>query len=114
MIADEFRKLALALPQVEEGRHQGHADFRVGGKIFATLGPDEDWGMIKLPPEQQEEYVETEAGTFEPFPGAWGRQGCTKVHLAGAHGPSVRQALVSAWIARAPKRLARQYDEETL
>ena len=49
--ADAFRRLALSLPEAVEGSHMGHADFRVCGKIFATLGPDETWGMVKLTPE---------------------------------------------------------------
>ena len=52
MTADEFRGLALDLPEAVEGAHMGHPDFRVGGKIFASLGPDEAWGMVKLPPDQ--------------------------------------------------------------
>ena len=114
LTADEFRRLALSLPQSTEGGHQGHTDFRVGGKIFATLGEDEAWGMVKLPPEMQVELVETKPEVFEAFPGAWGRQGCTKVHLAAARKSVVRPALVAAWFARAPRRLASQYDEETL
>lgn len=56
-----FRKIALSLPEAVEGAHQGHADFRVGKPIFATLGyPDEDWGMVKLTPEQQAIVVEAE------------------------------------------------------
>ena len=50
-----FRKLALALDGASEGAHGGHADFRSGGKVFATLGyPDETWAMVKLTPDQQE------------------------------------------------------------
>ena len=55
MTADEFRRLALNLPEVVEGSHMGHADFRVGGKVFATLGyPDERYGAIMLTPQDQD------------------------------------------------------------
>jgi hypothetical protein len=94
-----------------EGAHMGHADFRVRGKVCATLGPDEDWGMVKLTPDQQASFVRTEPAAFQPFNGAWGRRGCTKVHLAAAHESSVWQALRAAWCNTAPKRLAQQYDE---
>ena len=58
MTADQFRRLALSFPGAAEGAHQGHADFRAGGKIFATLGyPSEKWGMLKLTPTQQAEYL---------------------------------------------------------
>ena len=71
--SDEFRTLALSLPDVAEGAHMGHPDFRVRGKIFATLGyPDEAWGMVKLKPEQQAVLVQAEPAVFRPIKGeAW-------------------------------------------
>jgi hypothetical protein len=87
-----------------------HPDFRVHGKIFATLGPDEDWAMVKLTPGQQASFVRLEPEVFEPFAGAWGRRGCTRVWLAAAQELLVRQALLDAWRNTAPKRLAREYD----
>jgi hypothetical protein len=111
MTADDFRALALSLPQAEEREHMGHPDFRVGGKIFATLGPDEAWGMVKLTPDQQSTFVRTESDVFQPIKGAWGRRGCTRVELAAATEPSVRQALSLAWRNTAPKKLHRDLDE---
>jgi hypothetical protein len=110
MTAQEFRDLALSLPEVTEAAHMGHPDFRVRGKIFATLGPDEVWGMAKLTPDQQAVFVRTEPNVFQPVNGTWGRRGCTYVRLEAATEPSVRQALVAAWRNTAPKRLARQLD----
>ena len=75
MTADEFRSLALELPEATEEEHMNHPDFRVGGKIFATLGPDEVWGMVKLTPQQQVSYLGTEPDVFGPASGAWGRGG---------------------------------------
>jgi hypothetical protein len=112
MTADEFRSLALGLPEASEEAHMGHPDFRVRGKIFATLGPDEDWGMVKLTADQQASIVCTEPDVFQPFSGAWGRRGCTKVCLAAAQELTVRQALIAAWRNTAPKRLAQQFNEE--
>src|SRR5438874_7297170 len=97
MTADAFRRLALSLPEAVEGSHMGHADFRVGGKIFATLGPDESWGMVKLTPEQQVEFVRLTPKIFEPISGAWGRRGATKVVLKAATKTAVVPALVAAW-----------------
>jgi hypothetical protein len=111
MTANDFRNLALALPEVVEASHMDHPDFRVGGKIFATLGPDEAWGLVKLTPEQQALFVSSEPKVFQTFQGAWGRRGSTRVILEEASEPSVRQALTAAWRNTAPKRLARQYDE---
>jgi len=90
----------------------GHPDFRVRGKIFATLGPNEEWGMVKLTPEQQRAFVQDEPKVFQPFNGAWGARGCTKVRLLPAKKQTVRRALVAAWRNTAPKRLSEQFQEE--
>lgn len=106
---DEFRALALALPEVVEGEHQAHPDFRVGGKIFATLGPDGTWGMVKLSPEGQAAAVLAAPGAFQPFPGAWGKAGCTKVVLARARKAAARDALAAAWRFSAPRALLEKH-----
>ena len=111
MTADDFRSLALSLPEAVEKAHMGHPDFRVRGKIFATLAPGEERGMVKLTPDQQALFVRTEPDVFEPVPGAWGRKGCTYIRLEAATEPSVRQSLVAAWRNTAPKRLAAQFDD---
>jgi hypothetical protein len=106
MSSNRFRRVALALPEVIEGSHQGHADFRVGGRIFATLGyPGEDWGMVKLTREQQSVLVEAEPDIFRPVPGGWGKQGSTNVRLAEADQTTLQSALTLAWSNAAPKSL---------
>jgi hypothetical protein len=98
MTADQFRRLALSLPETSAGSHGGHADFRVGGKIFATLGyPDVTWGMVKLTAEQQARYVSAAPKVFAPVKGAWGKQGCTNVRLKAATKASLSPALIAAW-----------------
>ena len=75
-----------------------HPDFRVGGKIFATLAyPDDSWGMVKLAPEQQFNFVSTYPDAFQPVKGAWGLKGCTNVHLAKATAAALRPAMQAAW-----------------
>jgi hypothetical protein len=102
-----FRRLALGLPEAVEVGHMGHPDFRVGGKIFATLGyPDAGWGMVKLTPEQQEAFASAEPGVFVPANGAWGRRGATTVLLRAAKAGSLRVALAAAWRNVAPRSLA--------
>ena len=110
MTAKAFRSFALSLPEATEGAHMGHADFRVRGKIFATLGPEEDWGMVKLPPDEQADLVDEDDGVYQPAKGAWGLQGCTMVRLREAKVQTVRHALVAAWRKAAPKGLVRAYD----
>jgi hypothetical protein len=105
--AADFRRLALSLPEVTEAAHMGHPDFRVAGKIFATLGyPGAGWGMVGLTPEQQEFFVRAEPAAFAPVKGRWGMAGATNVRLQKAKKAAVREALITAWRNRAPKRLA--------
>ena len=113
MTPDEFRRLALCLPEAVEQEHMGHPDFRVRGKIFATLhGRDEVNGMVKLTPEQQKAFVREEPAMYAAIPGGWGRGGATLVKLRAAKASSVRHALAAAWRNTAPKRLAAKLDEE--
>jgi len=98
MTPDKFRRLALDLPGVSEKEHMGHPDFRVRGRIIATLGyPDENWGMVKLTPEQQRSFAATAAGTFRSCTGVWGERGATNVQLETAKVAVVRAALDAAW-----------------
>ena len=102
----DFKRLALRLPEVMASAHMGHPDFRVGGRIFATLGyPKAGWGMVKLTPDQQEFYVRAQPAAWVPANGSWGRQGATTVLLRLARNALVREALLEAWTNRAPKRL---------
>jgi hypothetical protein len=104
---DNFRKLALALPEAAESAHMEHPDFRVGGKVFATLGyPAKGWGMVKLTAEQQHYFSKAEPEVFVPVKGAWGRGGATNVMLKKATKNTVSEALRAAWRNRAPKKLA--------
>jgi hypothetical protein len=98
MTADKFRMLALALPGAVESEHMSHPDFRVGGKVFASLGyPDGTWGMVKLTPEQQRAFVEQAPETFKPCNGAWGVRGCTNVHLESAKTQDVKAAVKTSF-----------------
>jgi hypothetical protein len=111
MSVRRFRRMALALPGVVESSHMGHPDFRVGKRIFATLGhPDKQWGMVKLTPEEQQVVVEAEPEIFRPVPGGWGRGGATNVHLASADDASLAGALAMAWKRIAPKSLVKQHE----
>ena len=96
MTADEFRSIALSFPETEERSHMNHPDFRVRGKIFATLGPDEAWGMAKLTPTQQQDFLRFEPA-FKPASGKWGDGGATIITLADADEAAVRDALNTAW-----------------
>jgi hypothetical protein len=106
MTAKDFRRLALSLPEAEERSHMNHPDFRVCGKIFATLGyPDKTRAMVKLPPEQQHYFSKDYPDVFVPVKGAWGRQGATSVNLKAAEKETMRKAMQLAWRNIAPKRL---------
>ncbi|HZM49097.1 MAG TPA: MmcQ/YjbR family DNA-binding protein [Vicinamibacteria bacterium] len=107
MTVATFRQMALALPEAVEQGHMGHPDFRVKGKIFATLGyPDERWAMVKLTPEQQTAFMESAPQVFVPVQGGWGRKGATNVRLAEATRRALGPALATAWRNVAPRALA--------
>jgi hypothetical protein len=103
MTAKIFRRIALGMPEAIESAHMSHPDFRVCNKIFATLGPGEAWGMVKLTPDQQRQFMQTAPDTFVPASGAWGRRGATTVVLKPAKEPVVRRAMAMAWRNVAPK-----------
>ena len=106
MTAASFRRIALGLPEAVEGSHFGNADFRVGGKIFATLALEsEGYGVLLLTPEQQAGMVEDDPKIFSPVPGGWGRKGSTRVLLAEVAPDILESALRTAWLRQAPKRL---------
>jgi len=115
MTAADFRRMALGLPETEESRHMGHPDFRVRGKVFATLGyPGGGWGMVKLAPRHQKLLEAAQPGAFVPAQGAWGRQGCTCVLLKTARRQTVGKALASAWSRLATAELVRRLDAPSL
>jgi hypothetical protein len=106
MTANDFRKLALSFPEAVESAHMHHPDFRVAGKIFATLGyPNKDSAVVKLTRDEQRELVRNESKVFQPVKGAWGRRGHTTIYLPAAKIDIVREALALAWRNTAPKRL---------
>jgi YjbR len=102
--AADFRRIALSFDGTEEGSHMGAADFRVGGRIFATLASvKEGFGNLMLTPEIQAEFVVEEPGVFIPVAGGWGRMGITHVRLAKANRDVLTGALRTAWQLRVDK-----------
>ena len=102
MTAEEFRQLALGFSGATEGSHMGHPDFRAHGRVFATLGyPDDESGMVKLPPEDQKRVIGLHPQVFTPAKGAWGLHGSTIVQLSAAKIEMMQQALDLAWQASA-------------
>ncbi len=101
MNANDFRRIALSLPGAEESSHMGQPDFRVGGRIFATLASQKQgYGNLKLTPEQQAEFVRELPEVFLPIAGGWGRMGMTHVRLAAASEDVLTGALRTAWKLR--------------
>jgi len=110
MTIAEFRRIALSMPQATESAHMGHPDFRVKGKIFATLfsRDGDDWGMVKLKPDQQRRFVEANPGVFEPVWGGGGSGGATQMRLGAVDKKTLRDAMFTAWLNTAPKRLVEE------
>jgi YjbR len=104
MNAADFRRIALSLEGAEEGSHMGHADFRVGGRIFSTLASQaQGYGNLMLTPEQQAVFVEELPDIFLPVHGGWGRGGATHIRLATASEDVLAGALRTAWRLRIEK-----------
>jgi hypothetical protein len=101
MKAADFRRIALGFEGAEEGSHMGAADFRVGGRIFATLASErQGYGNLKLTLEEQAEFVRELPDVFLPIPGGWGRTGMTHIRLAEASEDVLAGALRTAWRLR--------------
>ena len=102
--ASDFKRIALNMEGAEEGSHMGAADFRLGGRIFATLASvKEGYGNLMLTPEIQAEFLRGRPDLFLPVHGGWGRMGATHIRLAVADEDSMRGALQAAWKLRAAK-----------
>jgi hypothetical protein len=104
MNASDFRRIALSFDGAEEGSHMDAMDFRVGGRIFATLASvKEGYGNLMLTPELQAEFIAERPDLFLPVHGGWGRMGITHIRLAVADEDSLRGALHTAWKLRVEK-----------
>src|ERR1700734_3282694 len=100
----DFRRIALSLPGAEERSHMGQPDFRVGGRIFATLASEKQgYGNLMLTLEQQQAFVEELPEMFLPIAGGWGRMGMTHIRLAAANEDVLTGALHAAWKLRVEK-----------
>ena len=104
MTPEDFRRIALSMEGAEEGSHMGAADFRVGGRIFATLASQKDgYGNLMLTPDLQLTFVEDAPHIFLPIAGGWGRMGSTHIRLAAAPEDVLTGALHTAWKLRVEK-----------
>ncbi len=104
MTAKDFRRIALSMEGAEEGSHMGAVDFRVGGRIFATLASvKEGYGNLMITPELQAEFLRERPDLFLPIHGGWGRMGATHIRLEVADEDSLRGALHTAWKLRVEK-----------
>jgi hypothetical protein len=104
MTANDFRRIALSLEGAEEGSHMGAADFRVGGRIFATLASQKQgYGNLMLTPERQAEFVAEQPDIFVPIPGGWGKSGATHIRLSVVNEDLLAGALRTAWKLRIEK-----------
>ncbi len=109
MKSSDFRRIALSLEGAEEGSHMGATDFRVGGRIFATLASvKQGYGNLMLTPEQQAEFVSEMPDVFVPVKGGWGKMGVTHVQLAEASEDVLSGALRAAWRLRIEKNARTQ------
>ena len=106
----DVRQAALSLPETEENAHFGKSDFRVGGKVFATL-PEDKIVVLKLSPDQQMLFLETGPAQFEPVKGSWGQKGWTRMDLTQSDTVLLNTALKTAWKTVAPKKILKLAEE---
>ena len=107
---EDVHALARMLPETVAGAHSGNPDFRVGGRVFATLWVEEARVVLRLAPALQTALCEAEPDLFTPIDGAWGRRGWTNLDLDGCEEEILRHALLAAWRTTAPAALAEVYD----
>jgi hypothetical protein len=110
MTGDDLRRLALALPEVEE-RLTWEVDitFRVRDKIFAIMGPDGAQASVKATLEAQQALIASEPETYSPSHYT-GRFGWTTLILARVSAEDLAELVEDAWRRTAPKRLVAAYD----
>ncbi|ATU92786.1 MmcQ/YjbR family DNA-binding protein [Phyllobacterium zundukense] len=109
MSPEAFAEMALSFPETIQGSHFDTTDFRVSGKIFATLRPEKERGVLSLSRGDQELLRETSGEMFEPVPGSWGEKGWTFVILHSADPDAVRHAMAMAWRKAAPKSVSARH-----
>ncbi len=104
MTVSDFRRIALSFDGAEESSHMGAADFRVDGRVFATLASvAEGYGNLMLNLEQQAAFIDERPELFMPVHGGWGRMGITHIRLAEADEDTLAGALRTAWKLRVEK-----------
>ena len=109
MRPEDVRALALMLPETVEGAHSGNPDFRVGGRVFATLWVEEERVVLRLAPALRDALCAAEPDLFRPIDGAWGRRGWTNLDLDPCEEETLRDALLAAWRVTAPQAVADAY-----
>jgi hypothetical protein len=97
LTAEQFRGIVLRMDGASESAHMSHPDFSANGRVFATVFPDGESGMVKLTPEQQQEFMRRDGIALVPASGAWDRQGCTTVKLAALNEDMIGEAITRAW-----------------
>ncbi|MFC5563511.1 MmcQ/YjbR family DNA-binding protein [Methylobacterium aerolatum] len=110
MMVNEARALAELLPATVVGAHRGNPDFRVGGRVLATLWTEEERLVLRLNPEDQARFCDAEPDLFMPLDGAWGRRGWTNLDLMVCDEEILRAALLAAWRTTAPPDLVTAYE----
>jgi hypothetical protein len=104
MTVDDFREFALSFQGAEESSHMGVPDFRVAGRIFATLAMQQQgYGNLMLTSELQQSLISAAPDVFLPVPGGWGRMGATHIRLSAANETQLMEALRTAWKLRTEK-----------
>jgi hypothetical protein len=98
----QVRRYALSLPEVTEEPHHHFSSFRVGGKIFVTVPPGEEYIHVFVAEQQRELALKLEPEYMEKL--LWGGKVVgLRVALATARLAVVKPLISQAWSNKAPK-----------
>jgi predicted DNA-binding protein (MmcQ/YjbR family) len=103
-----FREAALSFPEATEEPHFEKISFRVRKKIFATCDAGANQASLKLSEMDQDIFSKADKAAIYPVPNKWGKQGWTLVELKKVKKKLFQQALMTAYCAVAPAKLAEQ------
>jgi hypothetical protein len=106
---DSARAFALSLPGATEEPHFDMSSFRVRGKIFATVPPDDEHLHVFVGEGEIHAAVAEDPAAFEPL--LWGqRLSGLRVRIAAAPAQRIAELLEESWRRKAPARLAAEWD----
>ena len=109
MTLGQVRRHAMSLPGVTEAPHHHFSSFRVQGKIFVTVPPEETHIHVFVDGDDRERALAVHLDAVDKL--LWGGKVVgVRVALATAQPAAVRALVEQAWLRKAPLTLRAQRD----